>query len=124
MKGKLLSAQEALRTQVWMATRPVEVRMRNPVPGDGNSATLNSYQYGVPDVSERVRMLLIGKMISNPVYNTLRTQKQLGYIVSGFVAEQAGVLELRVLVQGDKELPDRVDVDIEEVIQEFGVKLK
>lgn len=122
--GRLLSVDQSRHSQVWKSTRPVEIRMRNPIVGDHNSATVNSYQFGVPDVSERVRMMMLGKMISNPVYDKLRTKRQLGYIVFGFVSEQAGVVELRVLVQGEKESPDNVDGYIEEVIDEFGTTLQ
>jgi len=120
---RLLAAEEARRERVWAAARPVEVRMKNPIPGDHNHAIVNSYQYGVPDVSERVRLMLLGKMIENPVYDQLRTKQQLGYVVFGFVTEQVGVLELRVLVQGAKESPDRVDGYIESVIDKFGSDL-
>jgi len=121
---RVLPPADARRARVIMAERPVEVRMRNPIQGDVNHATLNAYQYGVPDVSERVRMMLLGKMVENPVYDSLRTKKQLGYIVFGFVTEHVDVLELRVLVQGDKEAPDGVDVDIERVLEGFGADLK
>jgi len=121
---KLLEVAAARRSRVVQATKPVEIRMRNPIPDDANHATLNVYQYGVPDVSERVRLLLIGKMIENPVYDTLRTKKQLGYVVTGFMAQQVSVLELRVIVQGEKELPDLVDNDIEGVIKAFGTQLQ
>lgn len=122
--GRLLAASEARHSRVWVASRPVELRMRNPVPGDSNHVTLSVFQYGVTDVAERVRMLLLGKMIENPVYDTLRTKEQLGYIVFGFVTEHSGVLELRVLVQGSRESPDRVDVDIDAVVDAFGHSLR
>merc|ERR1719265_1637359 len=90
----LLAPEEANRAQVLVVKEPIEVRMKNPIPGDKNHATVNSYQFGVPDVSERVKLLLLGKMIANPVYDTLRTKKQLGYVVFGFVTQHIGVLEL------------------------------
>jgi insulysin len=116
--------EEAQKTHVLVAPEGVEVRMQNPIPRDRNHATINSYQYGVPDIAERVNLLLLGKMIANPVYDTLRTKKQLGYVVFGFMTEQVSVLELRVLVQGEKEMPDAVDADIEAVIGEFGTHLR
>jgi len=119
----MLAASEARHPRVLVVNRTVEVRMKNPVPDDANHAIVNSYQYGVTDVSERVRLMLLGKMIENPVYDELRTKKQLGYIVFGFITEQVSVLELRVLVQGNKEVPDAMDADIETVIKDFGAKL-
>jgi insulysin len=120
----LLGAEAAQRTHVLVAPEGVEVRMRNPIPGDKNHAIVNSYQYGVPNIADRVKLLLLGKMISNPVYDELRTKRQLGYVVFGLVAEQVSVLELRVLVQGEKETPDAVDTDIETVLGGFGDRLK
>ena len=113
LQDKLLSAEEGEKVHVLVASQPIEVRLRNPIPGDKNHATINSYQHGVANVAERVQLLLIGQMIGNPVYDTLRTKKQLGYVVFGAVDEQINVLELRVLVQGEKEQPDEVDRDIE-----------
>jgi insulysin len=120
----LLRMEEAQKTHVQVAPEGVEIRMKNPIPGDRNHATVNSYQYGVPDIAERVKLLLLGKMVENPVYDTLRTKKQLGYVVFGFMTEQVSVLELRVLVQGEKEMPDTVDADIEAVLGDFGAHLK
>jgi insulysin len=120
----LIRKEDAQKTHVRVAPEGVEVRIKNPIPEDRNHATINSYQYGVPDIAERVNLLLLGKMISNPVYDTLRTKKQLGYVVFGFMTEQVSVLELKVLVQGEKELPDAVDDDIEGVLAEFGAHLK
>jgi len=122
--GRLLGMAEAQKTHVLVAREPVEVRMRNPILGDASHATVNAYQYGVADIAERVRMLLLGKMIENPVYDTLRTKKQLGYVVFGFTVDHSSVLELRVLVQGSKELPDDVDGDIEAVLEDFGNNLR
>jgi len=122
--GGLLTRAQAQRAHALVASQPVEVRMRNPIPLDINHATVNSYQYGVPDISERVKLLLLGKMIANPVYDTLRTKKQLGYIVFGFMTEHVSVLELTILVQGSKESPDAVDVDIEGVLTDFGKTLR
>jgi len=124
LEGGLLPAESTLAPRVLMATEPLELRMKNPVLGDSNHVTLTSYQYGVADLPERVRLLLLGKMIADPVYDALRTKKQLGYVVFGFIAEQVNVLDLRVLVQGGKEMPDVVDAEIEKVLDEFGAKLK
>lgn len=122
--GGLLTRDQAQRAHALVASQPVEVRMRNPIPLDINHATVNSYQYGVPDISERVKLLLLGKMIANPVYDTLRTKKQLGYIVFGFMTEHVSVLELTILVQGSKESPDAVDADIDGVLTDFGKTLR
>jgi insulysin len=119
-----LSEAEAAQVTVLDAKEPIEVRMSNPIPNDPNSATINAYQYGVPDVAERVKVLMLGKMISEPVYNTLRTKDQLGYVVFGLVVPHRSILELQLIVQGAKEGPDSVDLKIEGVLDDFGQSLR
>lgn len=102
----------------------VQVKMKNPIPGDSDSAIINAYQFGVPDVADRVKMLMIGQMIAQPIYDTLRTQQQLGYVVSGSVASRLSTMELRVVVQGSKEGPEEVDGRIEAVLESFGTDLQ
>jgi len=117
---RVLPKNEAASTQILEADRNVEVRLANPIPKDANSATINAYQYGVPDVAERVRLLMLGKMISNPAYDELRTKEQLGYVVFALLMPHQNTLEMRVIVQGAKENPDVVDTRIEAVMDSFG----
>eukprot|EP00927_Polykrikos_kofoidii_P083673 TRINITY_DN8626_c0_g1_i1.p1 TRINITY_DN8626_c0_g1~~TRINITY_DN8626_c0_g1_i1.p1 ORF type:complete len:1027 (+),score=185.24 TRINITY_DN8626_c0_g1_i1:79-3159(+) len=116
---RTLRADEAAAVRVFDATEPIEVRMNNPIAKDPNSATVNVYQYGVPDVAERVKVLMLGKMISTPVYETLRTKEQLGYVVFGGVAAQQSILQLQLVVQGSKASPDNVDLRMESVLDTF-----
>jgi len=124
LAGGLLPKEASQRPRVLNASKPLELRMRNPIRGDKNHATVATYQYGVASVAERVRILLLGMMLQDPVFDGLRTKRQLGYVVFGHAAEEANVLELQVLVQGAKEDPDRVEADIESVIDDFEARLK
>jgi insulysin len=120
---KGLTRDQAASSRVLDIKEPLEVRMANPIPGDANNAVVNAYQYGVPDVAQRVKILMLGKMISNPVYDTLRTKEQLGYVVFGGMMQHLSVLELRVIVQGEKEAPDPIDGKIEDVLNSFSTSL-
>jgi len=91
----------------------VEVRIANPIAQDRNSATLVTYQFGVPTVADRVRLAMLGEIIERPVFETLRTEHQLGYVVFGYVAPHHSIVEVRVLVQGFREDPDSVEHLIE-----------
>merc|ERR1719440_2048428 len=124
LSTKGLKKDEAAMSRVLDIKEPLEVRMANPIPGDANNAVVNAYQYGVPDVAQRVKLLMLGKMIGNPVYDTLRTKEQLGYVVFGGLMQHLDVLELRVVVQGAKETPDPVNVRIEAVLDDFAHGLK
>merc|ERR1719382_283195 len=65
--SKSLPKAEAAESEALKAD-DIEVEMPNPIPGDEDSATVNAYQLGVPDVTERVKALMLGKMISQPAY--------------------------------------------------------
>lgn len=120
---RVLTKSESAQSKVVAAKRSVEVRLANPIPGDANSATVNAYQFGVPDVAERVRLLMLGKMISNPAYDELRTKEQLGYVVFATIMPQLETLQLVMIVQGEKKNPDEVDTRIESVMDSFSHNL-
>jgi insulysin len=113
-KDKKLSHTGA--TQVLNPKEEVEVRMHNPLQDDPNHATLAAYQFGVPTMKERVHMALIGDIIERPVFEILRTEHQLGYVVAGYVALHVSTAEVRILVQGFREDPDAVDLLIENTL--------
>merc|ERR1719378_1440843 len=75
--------EHTMNVSVLKPDSAVEVRIPNPIPGDPNSATLAAYQWGIPTLAEQLKMLLIGDIISDPVFATLRTKHQLGYVVFG-----------------------------------------
>mmetsp|Transcript_23328 Transcript_23328/g.66415 ORF Transcript_23328/g.66415 Transcript_23328/m.66415 type:complete len:1027 (-) Transcript_23328:134-3214(-) len=95
----------------------VELRVANPIAGDPNSATLVAYQFGVPEIADRVHLAMLGEVMDRPVFEALRTERQLGYVVFGYVAPHASIVEVRVLVQGFREAPDRVEGLIEGTVQ-------
>jgi len=95
----------------------LEIRVPNPIPADPNSATIVAYQFGVPTLADRIRFSMISGLIDRPVFDVLRTQHQLGYVVFGYVTAHRDILEVRVLVQGFREQPDAVEKLIESTVQ-------
>ena len=63
---------------------------------------------------------MLGKMIPNPAYDELRTKEQLGYVVFATVMPQLEILQLVMIVQGEKKNPDEVDARIESVMDTFS----
>ena len=96
--------------------KDVEIRVGNPIPGDPNSATIVAYQFGVPSLADRVRFSLISSIIERPVFQVLRTEHQLGYVVFGFTTTHLDILEIRILVQGFRQPPDNVEELIESAV--------
>mmetsp|Transcript_45246 Transcript_45246/g.105863 ORF Transcript_45246/g.105863 Transcript_45246/m.105863 type:complete len:598 (-) Transcript_45246:51-1844(-) len=122
--ANLFSRNQATATPDGIEPRPlvinpgkdIEVRVGNPIPGDPNSATIVAYQFGVPSLADRLRFSLISSIIDRPVFQVLRTEHQLGYIVFGFTTVHLDILEIRVLVQGFREPPDVVERLIESAV--------
>jgi len=97
--------------------QPMEVRVANPIRNDPNSATMVAYQFGVPSLLDRVHLSMLGEIIDRPVFEALRTERQLGYVVWGFVAPHSSILEVRVVVQGFRESPDVVEPLIQDTVK-------
>jgi secreted Zn-dependent insulinase-like peptidase len=121
---KVLGKADAAKSRALRASQDIEVRMANPIPKDSNNAVVNAYQFGVPDVADRVKLLMLGKMISQPAYDELRTKEQLGYVVFAVVMPHLSTLELVIIVQGAKKAPDEIDTRIEAVLAKFSQSLR
>jgi insulysin len=109
--------------QVLNPKEDVEVRMKNPIAKDPNSATLVTYQFGVPDVADRIHLTMLNSIINRPVFEDLRTKHQLGYVVFGNVAPHLSIVEVRVIVQGFRKNPDEVEVLIENTVQNLTSRI-
>jgi len=107
----------ATRHLVLNIEKPIEVRLRNPIGAkDDNHAVVNLYQWGIPTVKERVELALLSNLVDRKIFDFLRTDHQLGYIVSGGVRPHLNVAELYILVQGVKSTPFGVEKLIDELI--------
>jgi len=73
---------------------------RGQIPVDHSDAALMLYIQGRNDtLLERGHLLLIGEMLSSPFYTSLRTEKQLGYVVAAFANNHLRVPGIGLLVQ-------------------------
>eukprot|EP00747_Dinoflagellata_sp_TGD_P181804 gnl/TRDRNA2_/TRDRNA2_35769_c0_seq1.p1 gnl/TRDRNA2_/TRDRNA2_35769_c0~~gnl/TRDRNA2_/TRDRNA2_35769_c0_seq1.p1 ORF type:complete len:1021 (+),score=241.79 gnl/TRDRNA2_/TRDRNA2_35769_c0_seq1:163-3225(+) len=109
--------------QVINPKEEIEIRVQNPIVDDPNSATIAAYQFGVPTVKDLVHISMLGEIIDRPVFETLRTEHQLGYVVFGYVTSHASIAEVRVLVQGFRERPDVVGDLIEGTVQNLTSRI-
>lgn len=85
-----------------------------------NSAALLLIQCGTGGSRETVLLELIESIMSEPAYDILRTQEQLGYVVLTHARKSKGTLSLIVLVQGEKH-PAYLDDRIENFLLQFNV---
>jgi len=118
-QGVVAPANLASAPRVVRPSQTLEARLPNPIPGDPNSATLVVYQFGVPSIADRVHLSLLGEFMDRPVFEALRTERQLGYVVFGYVSRHHSIVEVRVLVQGVREAPDTVEALAEETLRKL-----
>jgi insulysin len=108
---------QVTRLAVLKPAEEVEIRIANPIPDDVNHATIAAYQFGVPTIADRAHLSLLSGIIERPVFETLRTKHQLGYVVFGYATLHQNIAEVQVLVQGFRENPDAVDLLIEGTLE-------
>jgi insulysin len=81
---------------------PVEVRRLNQRPGDQNDATVVSIQVGESTIALRAILGLISSVLGQVAYDYLRTNLQLGYVVSGGISKISNIHVISAVVQGEK----------------------
>ena len=70
------------------------------IPVDHTDGAVMLYLQGRNDsLTERAHMLLVGEMVASPFYTSLRTEKQLGYVVAAFASNHLRVPGLAMVVQ-------------------------
>ncbi|XP_044595183.1 insulin-degrading enzyme isoform X2 [Cotesia glomerata] len=83
-----------------------------------SSCTEIYYQVGLQSTESNMHLELLGQIISEPFFDVLRTQEQLGYIVFSGIRRGNGVQGLRVIIQGDRHpqyLEERIEAFIHSV---------
>ncbi|GAB0495515.1 hypothetical protein MMPV_006817 [Pyropia vietnamensis] len=101
--------------------RPVLAAIPGPNAGDVNSAVQVLFQLGlVGDPRMDVAVSLLRAMINKPIFHTLRTEEQLGYLVYSGMKRTHGVQALRVIVQSTVAAPAEVVRRIEACLATFG----
>ena len=73
---------------------------RGQIAVDHSDAALMFYLQGRNEsLTERAHMLLLGEMLASPFYTSLRTEKQLGYVVAAFASNHIRVPGIAMIVQ-------------------------
>jgi secreted Zn-dependent insulinase-like peptidase len=72
---------------------------RTKTPSGSDTVTLAVFQKKVT-AEERANLVVLGAFLQPRLYNALRTEQSLGYIVDAFVVPHLDVVELKVIVQG------------------------
>jgi len=92
-------------------------RTINDLKTEVNNVIVNFYQIGKRDKTNILIMDLITLAWDNMFYFNLRTVKQLGYVVSSQKYIKDNYMYFVFLLQGSKSTPNKMNSDIDEVIE-------
>ena len=95
--------------------------VQGQVPVDHEDAVSVLYFQATDDsLQQRAATSLVAEMLSAPFYNSLRTEKQLGYVVSAFASHQGPVPGLAMLVQSPVADEQQLRAEFEGFINDYG----
>ena len=79
--------------------------LTHPNADEKNCAVQLTVQLGQLDRQEAAAAILLGDILGQPFFASLRTKQQLGYIASGSQVEARGVYSLNLVVQSSVATP-------------------
>jgi len=103
--------------------RPLELRKQNPRADDPNDVAVVTLLDGVSTVESRVLYGILGQILSQLAYDELRTEKQLGYVVSAGELQISNIQAVSIVVQGTALDADSMEAAIEHVYFQSMPKL-
>lgn len=105
------------------ATQPILHEQLSPDPDAVDSAISSYFQCGPRSVRTDMLLELLCQVMDKAMFQQLRTQEQLGYIVNAGVQSRWGVCGLRCLIQSVHP-PAFLEARLETFLEMFGGKLR
>jgi len=98
----LLGSKKAAPGRTRVRQLAARSRWSLATPAGSDTVSLVAFQTQ-PSVAQRANLVVLGEFLRPLVYQKLRTEQSLGYIVDAFVNAHLDVVELKVLIQGSKD---------------------
>lgn len=98
-------------------------KVMSMLPNDTNSVTKNYYQIGEASLVLETKLEILQKFIREPLFNTLRTQEQLGYSVSCSVKKDYRMLGFVITIESQEMknpawlVDERIDIFLKDFIK-------
>jgi insulysin len=124
-KAAELSTSGATSSQVSAEAKPAGVLIAHPEPNakDTNSAVSFYFQLPSREPTQYMHVELLAEVLEQLFYNSLRTQQQLGYIVSASLQKREGIRLINFVVQSSvadgAELRRRVEAFLRDEVPVF-----
>ncbi|PRP86258.1 insulin-degrading enzyme [Planoprotostelium fungivorum] len=90
---------------------------------DKNSTIWSFYNAGIKSLRLCVLVELLANIMEVPLYNTLRTQEQLGYIVTSLHQSHVNTIGISVVIQSHHTAPTGLDARVEAFFSSFKESL-
>ena len=102
------------------------LRLKSSRRNDINSVVKNYYQIGKSTITKDCNTELIVSLLYEPLFDTLRTQDQLGYEVACTLRKNCGILGITITVeyQESKNSANFIELKIEEFLRNYIKTLK
>ncbi|ETW01780.1 hypothetical protein H310_06363 [Aphanomyces invadans] len=100
------------------------VRERNPNKSNPNGAVNVLYQLGEDSPTMRATSALLAQLIKVPCFSTLRTNEQLGYLVSSGQYISHNVVYVYISIQSNKYSPLHLQARVDEFCRAFHSQLQ
>ncbi|KAL8436443.1 hypothetical protein ACSSS7_001735 [Eimeria intestinalis] len=105
---KFIDRDDAIESLAMEQKQTIEATLSNPIKGDQDHATLIQFQLGIPSIEERVNLAVLTQFLNRRIYDSLRTEAQLGYIAGAKETQAASTSLVQCFVEGSKAHPDEV----------------
>ncbi|KAL8425331.1 hypothetical protein Efla_001713 [Eimeria flavescens] len=105
---KFIDNDDAIESLAMEQKQTIEATLANPIKGDTDHATLMQFQLGIPSIEERVNLAVLTQLLNRRIYDSLRTEAQLGYIAGAKESLAASTSLVQCFVEGSKAHPDEV----------------
>ncbi|CUV04110.1 unnamed protein product [Cryptosporidium hominis] len=125
LNSKILSLNDkySMKKKIHKLTRPIDIALINPVVEDINNTVLAFYQFGVPSFEEKLHLMALQPIIQEYIYDNLRTNKQLGYIIFANIIPISSTRLLVVGVEGDNNNSvEKIESIIRNTLYEFSTR--
>lgn len=105
---QFIEEDDAVESLAMDQKQTIEATLANPIKGDKDHATLIQFQLGIPSIEERVNLAVLTQFLNRRIYDSLRTEAQLGYIAGAKESQVASTSLVQCFVEGSKAHPDEV----------------
>jgi secreted Zn-dependent insulinase-like peptidase len=99
-----------------LISQPIIYRIKNDLASEKNGVVQNYFQIGPRDYKKSLMMNLLEMIWGNMFYYFLRTQKQLGYIVTANKEFLDKHMYFVFIVQGNKKTPADMNLEIDNIL--------